>query len=573
MKRSKPFSKTRMFFAIAFLALGFGALLSRLVSLQIVQAGELSERAERQREKGIALEAERGTIYDRRGRILATNVEMPSLYAVPSMIDRPRAVSAELARVLKMDPETIRNRIENGKNFVWIKRKVNPALARNVEALGLEGVGFLTESERFYPKRHLLGHLLGFAGLDNHGLEGIELKYDSYLRGEKGWVVVERDAAGRTIFPKGLDYMAPSRGKDIVLTIDEVIQHIAERELDAALKKFSASSGSVIVMDPKTGELLAMAVRPVFNPNSILHHEPEQWRNRAITDTFEPGSTLKAIVAAAALNEGATTRAELFYCENGRMTIGRQVIHDHEKYGYLTFAQVIQKSSNIGMVKVAKRLRPEKIYHYMRAFGFGEKTGIDLGGEASGLLRRPEQWTDYSLASVSIGQEMSATPIQIVTAFAAFANDGWLMQPYLVSEIREPDGTVLMRSEPQARRQAIPSATARALLSIMEGTVRDEGTAAKAALPGYSVSGKTGTAQKIDPKTGRYSARDYISSFVGIVPSDDPRLVILVVLDSPHRERWGGYVAAPVFQKIADPVLRYLGVPPRSTGPLILAAR
>jgi cell division protein FtsI (penicillin-binding protein 3) len=562
-----------MVLVTALIFAGFGVLLTRLVALQVLEAEELSIRAERQHEKGMALEGERGTIYDRRGRILATTVEVPSLYAIPALVDHPAAAATELSRVLDLDRGAIQGRLEKGKNFTWIARKISPALAESVKELGLEGTGFVPESQRFYPKRFLLGHVLGFVGLDNEGLEGIELKYDSYLRGEKSLVVVERDAAGRPIFPKGLQYTAPSRGKDLVLTIDEVIQHIAERELDALIERTSAATGSVIVTDPKTGEVLAMAVRPVFNPNRVNGHEPEHWRNRTVTDPYEPGSTFKITTAAAALQEKLTTPRDLFYAENGAMVVANRTIHDHEKYGYLTFAEVFQKSSNIGTAKIAMRVGDEMLYRYIRAFGFGEKTGIDLSGESPGLIRQPQRWSDYSLASISIGQEVQVTPLQVITAYGALANGGRLMRPYLVSEIREPDGKVLAQFGPQTRRQVISPETARELVKILEGTVAPGGTGEKAAVAGFTAAGKTGTAQRIDPETRRYSDRNYVSSFVGFVPSDDPQIAILVVVDSPQGPAWGGSVVGPTFKQIAEQTLRYLGVMPRSQERLLLVAR
>ena len=481
MKRRQD-SKIRFFFATSLLAVGFCVLLVRLVSLQVVSSEELSQKAKRQREIGVTIEAERGTIYDRRGRILATNVEVPSLYAFPPLVQRPNRTASKLARILNTDQKRIKERLTSGKNFVWIKRKIDPALARDIQELELDGLGFIHESQRFYPKRHLLGQILGFAGMDNQGLEGIELKYDSYLKGSKGLIVLERDAGGRPIFPKGLDYVSLSRGKDLVLTIDEVIQHIAERELDAVMAETSAKSGSVIIIDPNTGEILAMAVRPVFNPNSRRSNNPGKWRNRIVTDTYEPGSTFKVVVAAAALQEKVATAQDLFFCENGRMQIGGSAIHDHLKHGYLTFAQVIQKSSNIGSVKIAMRVGEDRFYRYIRQFGFAEKTGIDLAGEVSGLVRDPDLWSGRSLASVAIGQEVAVTPLQLIMMYGTVANGGWLLRPYLVSEIRDPDGSVTKRFSPKIRRKIIDEETARELIDILEGTVTENGTAQKAAL-------------------------------------------------------------------------------------------
>ena len=562
-----------MIFVIALMMSGFGLLLFRLVSLQVLNAEELSGKADRQHEKETILEAERGTIFDRQGQILAINVEVPSVYAIPALMKDSRAAASKLGKVLGVNPKTIRHRLESNKNFVWIKRKINPDQVRHLKQLELGGIGFLSESKRFYPKRHLLGQTLGFAGLDNQGLEGIELQYDSYLRGEKGWVIVERDAMGRSIFPKGLEYISPSRGKDLVLTIDEVIQHITERELGAVIQQTSAASGSAIVMDPKTGAILAMAVQPSFNPNNIKHYNAKHWRNRTITDPYEPGSTFKIVTAAAALQEGVTTPGELIYCEKGKMKMGRRVIHDHEKYEYLTFSEVIQKSSNIGTAKVAMRLGEEGLYRYIRMFGFGEKTGIDFVGESPGLVREPKRWSGRSLASIAFGQEIAVTPIQLITAYAVVANGGWLVQPHIVSEVREPDGATLKRFSPEARRRVLNPKTTRQLVRILEGTVAKGGTGEKAALDGFSVAGKTGTAQKVDPDTKRYSSSDFIGSFVGFVPSDDPLLVILVVVDSPDGMAWGGYVAAPVFKRIAEQSLEYLGVLPSLSEHLVLAAR
>ncbi|HEY4485745.1 MAG TPA: penicillin-binding transpeptidase domain-containing protein, partial [Nitrospiria bacterium] len=494
----------------------------------------------------------------------AANVDVASVYAVPALIGNRAEAAAGLARVLDVGAEGIRRKLESEKGFVWIDRKVNPSVAERIRGLGIDGVDLLNESQRFYPKRFLLGHLLGFAGLDNRGLEGLELTYDKVLRGEKGWLVLERDALGRAVFPKGQSYFAPSRGKDIILTIDEGIQHIVETELDAVMGRTRAIGASVIVMDPRTGEILALAVRPDFNPNRISGQDPDQWRNRTVTDAYEPGSTIKIVTAAAALNEGVAKTDEVIYCEEGRMKVAGGIVRDHEKEGYLTFPQVIQRSSNIGTIKIAMRVGERSLYQYLRAFGFGEKSGIDIGGESAGTLRDPSGWSRRSLASISIGQEIAATPVQVVTAAAAVANGGWLVRPHLVSEIRNADGSVVKRFMPEVRRQAVSKETARQMMEILEGTVSKGGTGEQAAIAGYRVAGKTGTAQKIDPVTRRYSMQDSVSSFVGIVPADDPRIVVLVVIDQPEGFSWGSMVAAPVFREIAPPILRHLGVAPHT---------
>jgi cell division protein FtsI (penicillin-binding protein 3) len=543
-----------LLFGAAFLFLGF-----RLFTLQILQHAELERRAARQHQRSTVLEGERGTIYDRRGRVLATNLEVPSIYAVPASVHGPDQVGLELARVLKSDLASIKRRLREDRNFVWVARKVNPERAKTIADLRIDGIGFVMESQRFYPNRHLMGHLLGFAGMDNQGLEGVELAYDSYLRGEKGWLWLERDALGETIFPSGLNYVSPSRGKDVMLTIDQVIQHITEQELDRAVQQASAASGSVIVMNPKTGEILAMAVRPEFNPNIHAGHDPSEWRNRAITDLYEPGSTFKIVTAAAALEEKLVTPTERIDCEEGTFQMGGQVFHDHFKEGVLTFSEVIHRSSNIGTIKVGTRLEPRQLYQYSKAFGFGEKTGVDLMGEMAGTLRAPQNWSKRSQASISIGQEVSVTPIQIITAASAVANGGRLMRPYLVSKIAEHDGRVIRTVAPQVRRQVMKAETAKQLTQILEGVTRKGGTGEKAALASYAVAGKTGTAQKADSKTKAYSADRFVSSFVGFVPAEDPDIAILVVVDEPKGIAWGGSVAAPVFKNIAEQTLLYLG--------------
>ncbi|HEY5648745.1 MAG TPA: penicillin-binding protein 2, partial [Nitrospiria bacterium] len=354
--RSTRRSTFRILLSGLVLSAGLAILIYRLFALQVVRADELSHLAGHQHEKTVPIEGERGTIKDRNGKILATNVKVPSIYGVPGLVENSKTAAGRLGRILGVKAELIRRRLSTGKKFVWIDRRVSPEEAQRVQLAGLSGIGQLEESRRFYPKRQLMGHLLGFAGLDNRGLEGIELFYDSALRGEEGWVVLERDAHGQSVFPKDLDYALPSRGMDLVLTVDEVVQHIAERELDRAMDATQALGGTVVVMDPRTGEILALAVRPTFNPNQIADHEPGEWRIRAVTDTYEPGSTVKIVAASAALEKGLATPDDLFYCEKGRMEMAGGPMRDHEEEEYLTFREVIQKSSNICTVKIAMRV-------------------------------------------------------------------------------------------------------------------------------------------------------------------------------------------------------------------------
>ncbi len=554
------------------LGLGFLVIVARLFHLQVIRAPELAHQAGRQHQKMLTVDAGRGAIYDRNGKILAINMEVPSVFGVPKYVQNPRATAARLGPILKADVRQLEARLRGGRDFVWLERRLPLERVERLQGLSLAGVGVVPEGRRFYPKGVMLSHVLGFADIDNLGLEGLERRYDPLLRGERGHLVVERDALGGAVFPRGLNYLAPSPGKDLVLTIDEVIQYIAEQELDEAVTRTRAAAGIVIVVEPKTGALLALAVRPTFNPNEP-REDPNSWRNRAITDSYEPGSTFKLITAAAALEEKLFSPDEFIYAEEGRYVVDRTVVHDTHKHGWLTFAEVISKSSNIGIIKVAKRLGPETLAWYLNAFGFGQKTELDLYGEQRGLTKEPHDWGRRTLATIAIGQEIGVTAMQLVMATSAIANGGWLMRPYVVSEIRTSTGDPVARFEPVARRRPISTETARTITDIMRGVVMPGGTGTLAAVPGYSVAGKTGTAQKVDPLTGGYSATRVVSSFIGFLPAEDPRLTILVVVDEPKTDRWGGTVAAPVFQRIAAQAVRHLGIPPTAEEGQVLAAR
>lgn len=560
--------RRRRIAAALVLMVGFAVILFRLFNLQILQAAELTAKADRQHRKSVTVEGNRGTIYDRRGKVLAMNMEVPSVFGVPATLTNPAGVAKDLAQILRVRAGDIERKLRQDRSFVWIGRKLDPEQGRRLEQLSLEGIGVVMEGRRFYPKGPLLGHVLGFAGMDSQGLEGIERRYESYLRGEKQIVVLQRDALGRTIFPKGPTEQGPTPGHDVTLTIDEVIQYIAEKELDNAMASTRARSGTVIVMEPQTGAILALALRPSFDPNQVRAISPERWRNRALTDAYEPGSTMKVVVGAAALEEKVMDPATPVYGEDGQMVVADTVIHDHDKNGWMTFAQVIQRSSNIGAVKTAFALGEDRLYRYLKAFGFGERTEIDLPGEAAGLVKEPRDWGSRSLASMAIGQEIGVTPLQLVTAVSAIANGGWLLKPYVVAEIRDATGQIVAQSAPQVRRRPISPETAQTLTTILEGVVT-RGTGTRAAVPGYRVAGKTGTAQKIDPATGAYSPTLFVGSFVGFVPAQEPRLAIVVVIDEPQGEGWGAVVAAPVFRRIAEQVLPYLGV--SSAAPIKLA--
>lgn len=552
------------------LVLAFAFVLIRLVNLQVLQAAELTVKADRQHQKSVSFEGARGTIYDRHGKVLAMNMEVPSVFGVPTSLEDPGRTAKHLSPILHVRAGELEKKLKQEKHFVWLARKLEPEQGRRLERLTLDGVGVVMEGRRFYPKGPLLSHVLGFAGMDDRGLEGLELKYETFLRGEKRVVVLQRDALGRAVFPKGLNQTGVAAGHSLALTIDEVIQYIAEKELDEAVNRANAKSGAIVVTNPKTGAILAMAVSPRFDPNAVAALSPDRWRNRALTDSYEPGSTMKVILAAAALEEKVMAPGTMIFGEHGQMAVANTIIHDHEKSGWMTFAQMIQRSSNIGAAKVGMALGGWRLHDYLKEFGFGEKTDIDLPGEASGLLRSPREWGRRSVASISMGQEIGVTPLQMVTAVGAIANGGFLMKPYVVSEVRNTKNLPVAQTKPQARRRVVSAETAGTLTRILEGVVTS-GTGGKAAIPGFRVAGKTGTAQKIDPRTGAYSSTSLVGSFVGFVPAEDPELAIIVVIDEPHGEGWGGVVAAPVFRRVGEQALNYLGIPAEEPVKIALA--
>lgn len=560
----KPASLYGVFFLMM---AGFALVLVRLTVIQAVEHDAWAKRASRAQEKNVTIEAQRGAIFDRNGQILAMNVERPSVYAIPSEIENPAAVAKKLSVILGVQQDQLLRKLQKKGAFVWLQRKIEPAAMAQIEAAKMKGIRFAMESKRVYPRESLFGHLIGFGGLDNQGLEGVEHKHNSILRGTDGAIILERDAYGQSVFPKDLQYINPSPGRDLHLTVDERIQYISERELDRVVKATGAKGGTAIVMDPWSGEILAMAIRPEFNPNEVKIASPSTWRNRAISDFYEPGSTFKIVTAAAALEENLVTADELIDCEDGAYRVKGTTIHDHDPKGVIPFRQVIAHSSNIGTIKVAEVLGPERLASYVRAFGFGERLGIDLSGESPGLVRETKQWSGRSLASISIGQEIGVTPLQMVTATSVLANGGYLMTPKIIREIRGKNGEVL--TSPQIKRRVLSERTAKELTGILKGVVSDTGTALKASVEGYSVAGKTGTAQKIDPKTGRYFRNKFVSSFAGFAPAEDPVVTILVMVDEPEGKGWGGEIAAPVFANIAKEVLYYLKVPPKAIPPTL----
>ena len=557
----------------------FFVLLTRLAVVQLVQGGRLQEKQENQGRLNVKLWPWRGTIYDTNGKELAISVSADSIYVRPSEADKSDETYFKLAEALNEDLLKIKKKFTSDKPFLWIKRKVEKRKAEVAKTI--PGVGIIEESKRFYPAGMLGSHLIGFSGMDNYGLEGIELAFDSYLRGVPGYLKSKTDARGREVASLRYTDKAPDEGRGLMLTIDEVIQRIVERELDRAYSteptddsyRIGVKGVTAIVMKPSTGEVLALANRPTFDPGNFGLSSFDEKRNRAITDIFEPGSCFKIIAAAAALEEKLFRLEDKIFCENGSFRLPGHTIHDVHANGSLSFRNVIVKSSNIGISKIAAQLGEERFYRYIRRFGFGEKTGCDLPGETAGLLRHPRRWSKLSISMLSFGQEIGVNSMQLISAFSAIANGGALMQPMVVKSLVDGDGNILESFKPRQRRRVISKESARALTEILIGVV-EEGTGRKAGIPGYKVAGKTGTAQKID--NGTYSHTKFVSSFVGYVPAHEPELAILVVVDEPSgnpSECYGGRVAGPVFRKIAVQALKYLAIPPEGSETRFVANR
>jgi cell division protein FtsI (penicillin-binding protein 3) len=560
MRRTLQKSHGRLIVAkILFLSL-FLLVGGRAFYLQALQGDTLMRLGQRQHLKEWTVLPKRGAVFDRGGEPLALSLEAQSVYARPRRVQDAAKISRELARILKINSTEIKEKLSSAKSFVWVKRQISPNEAAQIQALNIEGVGMFYEPHRYYPQGQLAGQVIGFVGRDSEGLEGLELRYNDYIRGEAGSSMTERDALGRRVLVEGVEGLQIPAGSDIHLTLDTSIQHLAEKELEASISKYRAKAGVAIAVEPRTGEILALANYPTFNPNNYSTESSEQRRNRAVTDSFEPGSTFKTILAAAALEEGIVEKEDLFFCEYGRFSYAGRIIHDTHPHGWLPFSKILQVSSNIGFSKVADKLKKGTYFKYIEKFGFGQMTGVDMPGEVPGLLRRPETWSGIDLATHAFGQGLSTTPLQLVMAYAAIANGGFLMRPYVVRRAISPKGDVLMENQPRVVRRVISERTALSLASMLKDVTNEGGTGKMAKVEGFDVAGKTGTAQKVDLVNGGYDAKKRVASFVGFVPADEPRLVLMVLVDEPQTNVYGGVVAAPVFQNIARGALRHFGV-------------
>lgn len=536
----------------------FVVVFFRLADIMVLKNKFYSEKASSQQVKTEDIQARRGNIYDRRGREVAINLELESLYCDPGEARANADTVRRLSSILNAEPKAIKAKLSQDRRFVWVDRKLPLDTAEKVRKLNVQGFGFVPEAKRFYPRGTLASHIIGAVGGENQPLEGIELQYDKYLKTSGGKVKVARDASGK-VLSTGINM--ETKGNDVILTIDEGLQYIVEKELEKAMAKWRAVAATAIMMDPFTGEILALANRPTYDLNDISGANRHEVRNRAITDIYEPGSTFKIVVGSAALEEKLFPKGQTFDCSRGSIEVGGKNVRDAHKHGVLTFEEVIQKSSNVGSIMIGMRLGKDRIYEYAKRLGFGDKTDLDLPGEVSGWIRKPDRWSATSLGAIPIGQEVAVTPLQVLRAYAAIANGGYLVQPHVVAEIRTPEGQPVFSFQEGKKKRILSERTAASMRDILKTVVEEGGTATGAAIQGNKVAGKTGTAQLIDPRTKRYSRDRFISSFVGFVPADKPRLAMIVVINEPKGQIYGGVVAAPVFKNVADQALSYLNIP------------
>jgi cell division protein FtsI (penicillin-binding protein 3) len=549
---------SRFYLLSAILVLWFMAICGRLVYLQIFSYGKFVKQAGHQQQRAIPLAAKRGIIYDRSGRELAMSVMVDSAFAVPSEVkDLPTAI-ALITRITGDDYNVVLADCRAHKTFCWVARKADDQTIERISSLKLQGIHFQKEPKRFYPARDLAAQVLGSVGMEDTGLSGIEHEYDDQLRGRSGKMFISVDARKKWFSDVETQ---PDPGDNVVLTIDKNIQYIAEKELEQAIHDTHAIAGTVIVENPHTGEILALANRPTFNPNLRKQITPAALTNRAVSYVYEPGSAFKVVTISAALEEKVTNPNEIFDCQMGSIVFNGMRIRDAEPHGLLPVSGVLAHSSNVGAIKIALRLGEDRYYRYIRAFGFGQPTGIELPGETRGITKPPSRWSKVSIAAISIGQEIGVSPIQVAGLVSTIANDGIYVAPRIVAGTVPPMGGVqTVAFHPGASHRVISPFTAAEMRSMMQKVVL-EGTGRKAILEGYSSAGKTGTGQKVDPATGAYSKTKYVATFAGFAPVNNPQIVVTVILDSAVGLHQGGQVSAPVFHRIAQQVLQYLHVP------------
>jgi len=558
--------RTRQISVFLFFLLSLALLIVRLFYLQGIKHSFYYKIANEEHIVTVELQPKRGTIFDRNMRVLAVNLNRISVYANPREIkDKTRAVKI-ISTVLGLKNDFVAERLSRDKGFIWIKRKVSNKEAAALKKFNITGIGYIDESKRFYPNADSACHLIGSVDIDNKGQEGLETLYNEYLKGQEGFLVATQDAKRKLLHSYREDFLAPKNGYNLVLTIDEVIQNIAERELYKMYDKYHAKGAAIVVMDPKNGDILALASFPNYDLNNIAKRQADSVRNRVINDFFEPGSVFKIVTASAILEERAVDLNDKFDCENGAWKVGRRVLHDHRPHGVMTFREVIEMSSNIGTVKAAGVLGSAKMNKYMNLFGFYEKTGIDLPGEVLGMNRPLSRWTKTSMLAIPMGQEVTATAIQLASAISVIADNGFLLRPRIVKWIEDDKGQVIKEFPPQVKRKVISPMTAYRMRVLLMGVV-ESGTGKKAKVEDFSTGGKTGTAQKVEPR-GVYSHDKFIASFIGFAPVGKPAIAVAVCVDEPHPVYFGGDVAAPVFKNVVDESLKYLNV--KDTRPVVV---
>jgi len=554
--------RARIYLPFFLLFMALIILEGRLYDLQILNHQKFFRQASKGQTKSIKISPKRGSIYDRNLEKLAVNIPSYSLYARPGKISHSKKVARKLSPIVRMKVSSLTKKLRQKKVFVWLKRKLSLAQKKRIEALGLKGIGFVEESKRFYPQGELASSLLGFAGVDNQGLAGVELSYNSELQGEAGHFWITEDALGYEIpFAKDtLQALVP--GKNLVLTLDNVIQSMVEQELSLTLKKTKAKSVEALFMDPQTGEILALANKPDYDPNHYSDYSPFTRKNRVVQSLYEPGSSFKSFTASALLQEGLTDLNEKIYCGES-VRVANHLFHDWKNFDQnLSFIQIVQNSSNVGVIELASRMKKEKFYKYIRLFGFGSRTRVDLPGEGKGIVRSPSDWSLTDLPAISIGQGIAATPVQMVTALSALINGGNLLRPYVVKYVSSSDGKIIKENRPLVIRRVTSESLSQTIKSLLEGVV-EEGTGKRAKVTGYSLGGKTGTAQ-IPASNGRgYLPNKYIASFMGFAPVDSPRIAGIVIIKEPTGAYYGGEVAAPLFRRIMKRVLPYLNILPQ----------
>lgn len=560
MKNKNSWFRFRVSVIFCVFVLFFGVIFFRAFQIQVLKGDTLVRMAENQQTRVVELPFKRGGIYDRHFEELAVSREVDSVFIQPNRVKDKKELQKLVLKNLDVSKKALNKKLKSSKNFVWLKRQVDlPQDIRKAIKMNV-GIGSLKESRRYYPNKELASNLIGFTGIDGEGLEGLELVSDKLLRGASKKVTVDKDAKGNLLLYEDID--SHLQGMDISLTIDKKIQYITDKALKNAVTKANARGGTAIVMNPHSGEVLAMSSMPTFNPNNFRKFTPSDWRNRAVTDSFEPGSTIKPFVFAAALDDGLINADSIFFCENGEYKLEDRTFHDGKEYGWLSASNIIKHSSNIGAIKVGEKLGKVGLYRSLTSFGLGERTGSGFPGEAKGSLRHYSKWSGVSMYTISFGQGIATTTLQLASAVSVIANGGYLMQPRIIRNIKSPDGDIVEKTEPIIRRKVISPETAKTVTEMMTLVTGEGGTGTRASLSGFKVAGKTGTAQKADLKKGGYAKGKYVASFLGFVPAEKPLLAIVVTIDEPEGDFFGGVIAAPVFKEIASQTLNYLGVVP-----------